>query len=126
MVIHLGWVKDGAYQAVEDEIRAVKEACGGKLLKVIIETFLLTDEEKIELCRAVTRSGADYIKTSTGFSAGGATFADIALFKEHVGPGVKIKAAGGISDFADAERFLELGADRLGTSRLVKLAKEEG
>ena len=126
MVIHLGWVKDGAYQAVEDEIRAVKEACGGKLLKVIIETFLLTDEEKIELCRVVTRSGADYIKTSTGFSAGGATFADIALFKEHVGPGVKIKAAGGISDFADAERFLELGADRLGTSRLVKLAKEEG
>lgn len=125
MVINLGDVKDGNYQKVEEEIRRVKEACGSKILKVIIETCLLTEEEKIRMCQAVTDSGADFIKTSTGFSTAGATFADIRLFVEHVGEGVKIKAAGGISSFADAEEFLSLGASRLGTSRLVKLAKEE-
>lgn len=125
MVINLGDVKDGNYQKVEEEIRRVKEACGSKILKVIIETCLLTEEEKIRMCQAVTDSGADFIKTSTGFSTAGATFADIQLFAEHVGEGVKIKAAGGISSFADAEEFLSLGASRLGTSRLVKLAKEE-
>ena len=125
MVINLGDVKDGNYQKVEEEIRRVKEACGSKILKVIIETCLLTEEEKIRMCQAVTDSGPDFIKTSTGFSTAGATFADIRLFAEHVGEGVKIKAAGGISSFADAEEFLSLGASRLGTSRLVKLAKEE-
>ena len=125
MVINLGDVKDGNYQKVEEEIRRVKEACGSKILKVIIETCILTEEEKIRMCQAVTDSGADFIKTSTGFSTAGATFADIRLFAEHVGEGVKIKAAGGISSFADAEEFLSLGASRLGTSRLVKLAKEE-
>ena len=125
MVINIGWVKDRKYDAVEQEIRAVKEACSGKLLKVIIETCLLTEEEKIELCRVVTASGAEFIKTSTGFSTSGATFADIELFAKHVGPGVRMKAAGGISSFADAEHFIELGADRLGTSRIVKLAKAE-
>ncbi len=125
MVINLGDVKDGNYQKVEEEIRRVKEACGSKILKVIIETCLLTEEEKIRMCQAVTDSGADFIKTSTGFSTAGATFADIQLFAEHVGEGVKIKAAGCISSFADAEEFLSLGASRLGTSRLVKLAKEE-
>ena len=125
MVINLGDVKDGNYQKVEEEIRRVKEACGSKIMKVIIETCLLTEEEKIRMCQAVTDSGADFIKTSTGFSTAGATFADIRLFAEHVGEGVKIKAAGGISSFADAEEFLSLGASRLGTSRLVKLAKEE-
>ena len=125
MVINLGDVKDGNYQNVEEEIRWVKEACGSKILKVIIETCLLTEEEKIRMCQAVTDSGADFIKTSTGFSTAGATFADIRLFAEHVGEGVKIKAAGGISSFADAEEFLSLGASRLGTRRLVKLAKEE-
>lgn len=125
MVINLGDVKDGNYQKVEEEIRRVKEACGSKILKVIIETCLLTEEEKIRMCQAVTDSGADFIKTSTGFSTAGATFADIRLFAEHVGEGVKIKAAGGISSFADAEEFLSLGASRLGTSRLIKLAKEE-
>ena len=125
MVINLGDVKDGNYQKVEEEIRRVKEACGSKILKVIIETCLLTEEEKIRMCQAVTDSWADFIKTSTGFSTAGATFADIRLFAEHVGEGVKIKAAGGISSFADAEEFLSLGASRLGTSRLVKLAKEE-
>ena len=125
MVINLGDVKDGNYQKVEEEIRRMKEACGSKILKVIIETCLLTEEEKIRMCQAVTDSGADFIKTSTGFSTAGATFADIRLFAEHVGEGVKIKAAGGISSFADAEEFLSLGASRLGTSRLVKLAKEE-
>ena len=125
MVINLGDVKDGNYQKVEEEIRRVKEACGSKILKVIIETCLLTEEEKIRMCQAVTDSGTDFIKTSTGFSTAGATFADIRLFAEHVGEGVKIKAAGGISSFADAEEFLSLGASRLGTSRLVKLAKEE-
>ncbi|MDO4267928.1 MAG: deoxyribose-phosphate aldolase [Eubacteriales bacterium] len=125
MVINIGWVKDGKYDQVEQEIRAVKKACKTKLLKVIIETCLLTDEEKIAMCHAVTRAGADYIKTSTGFSTAGATFADVELFAAHVGPEVKIKAAGGISSFADAERFIELGASRLGTSRIVKLAKAE-
>ena len=125
MVINIGWVKEGKYDLVLDEIKAVKAACKGKLLKVIIETCLLTREEKIEMCRIVTESGADYIKTSTGFSTAGATFEDVALFAEHVGPNVKIKAAGGISSLADAEEFIRLGASRLGTSRIVKLAKSE-
>lgn len=121
MVINIGWVKDRKYEQLEDEIRSIKFACGEKILKVIIETCLLTEEEKIEMCRVVTAAGADYIKTSTGFSTQGATFADVALFAEHVGPQVKIKAAGGISSLEDAQRFLELGASRLGTSRIVKL-----
>ncbi len=121
MVINIGWVKDRKYEQLEDEIRSIKFACGDKILKVIIETCLLTEEEKIEMCRVVTAAGADYIKTSTGFSTQGATFADVALFAEHVGPQVKIKAAGGISSLEDAQRFLELGASRLGTSRIVKL-----
>ena len=125
MVINLGWVKDGKYDAVRDEIAAVKAACKGRLLKVIIETCLLTDDEKIAMCRAVTEAGADYIKTSTGFSKAGATFHDVALFAAHVGPNVKIKAAGGISSLADAEEFIRLGASRLGTSRIVKLAKAQ-
>ncbi len=125
MVINLGWVKEKNYAAVLDEIRQIKEACNGKLLKVIIETCLLTKEEKIELCRVVTEAKADYIKTSTGFSTGGATFEDVALFAEHVGEDVRIKAAGGISSFADADKFLALGASRLGTSRIVRLMKEE-
>jgi len=122
MVINIGWVKDGRFDDVLAEIKAIKEACQGKLLKVIIETCLLTEEEKIKMCEVVTKSGAEYIKTSTGFSTSGATFEDVALMKKYVGPEVKIKAAGGISSFDDAERFIELGADRLGTSRLVKLA----
>lgn len=126
MVINLGWVKDGRYDLAEEEIRAVKKAAGGRILKVIIETCFLTEEEKIRLCGTVTRAGADYIKTSTGFGGAGATFDDIRLFAEHVGSGVKIKAAGGISTLEDAEKFLELGADRLGTSRIVKLAKQAG
>ncbi len=125
MVINIGWVKDGKYDAVEQEIRAVKAACKDKILKVIIETCLLTEEEKIAMCGVVTRAGAEFIKTSTGFGGAGATFEDIALFASHVGPEVKIKAAGGISDFADARQFAKLGAARLGTSRLVKLAKAE-
>ena len=125
MVINLGWVKEKNYAAVLDEIRQIKEACNGKLLKVIIETCLLTKEEKIELCRVVTEAKADYIKTSTGFSTGGAMFEDVALFAEHVGENVRIKAAGGISSFADADKFLALGASRLGTSRIVRLMKEE-
>lgn len=124
MVINLGWVKDGRFDLVEKEIHTLKDACGGNVLKVIIETCLLTEEEKVKMCEVVTNSGADFIKTSTGFSTSGATFADVALFKEHVGPQVKIKAAGGISSFADAEKFVELGADRLGTSRLVKIMKQ--
>lgn len=124
MVINLGWVRDGRFDLVEKEIRTLKDACGGNVLKVIIETCLLTEEEKVKMCEVVTNSGADFIKTSTGFSTSGATFADIALFKEHVGPQVEIKAAGGISSFADAEKFVELGADRLGTSRLVKIMKQ--
>ena len=123
MVINIGWAKEGKFDAVRDEIAAVKAACKGKLLKVIIETCLLTDEEKIALCKAVSDSGADYIKTSTGFSKAGATFADVALFAQHVAPHVKIKAAGGISSLEDAEKFIQLGASRLGTSRIVKLAK---
>ena len=123
MVIHIGAVKEGRFDTVEAEIAAVKAACQGKLLKVIIETCLLTDDEKIAMCHAVTAAGADYIKTSTGFSTAGATFADVALFARHIGPNVKIKAAGGISSLADAEEFIRLGADRLGTSRIVKLAK---
>ena len=123
MVINIGWAKEGAFDHVRDEIAAVKKACKGKLLKVIIETCLLTDEEKIALCKAVSDSGADFIKTSTGFSKAGATFHDVELFARHVAPHVKIKAAGGISSLEDAERFIQLGASRLGTSRIVKLAK---
>lgn len=125
MVINIGWLKDRKYQDVEQEIRILKQACGNKVLKVIIETCLLTEEEKIKMCELVTNAGADYIKTSTGFSTGGATFEDIRLFAEHVGKNVKIKAAGGISSMDDAEKFLALGADRLGTSRIVKIVKKE-
>ena len=125
MVVNIGWVKDEKYDEVLEEIKAVKEACGGKLLKVIIETCLLTDEEKKAMCKAVTAAGADYIKTSTGFSKAGATFEDIKLFSEYIGPNVKMKAAGGISSLDDAEKFLSLGADRLGTSRIVKIVKQE-
>ena len=123
MVINIGWAKDGKWDAITDEIAAVKAACKGKLLKVIIETCLLTEEEKIHLCKCVSDSGADYIKTSTGFSTAGATFEDVALFAKYVAPHVKIKAAGGISSLEDGEKFISLGADRLGTSRIVKLAK---
>lgn len=123
MVINVGMLKSGDDGYVLDEIKAVRGACQGKILKVIIETCLLTEEEKIRMCRIVTDSGADYIKTSTGFSTAGATFDDIALFARHVGPNVKIKAAGGISSLEDAEKFLSLGASRLGTSRIVKIAK---
>jgi deoxyribose-phosphate aldolase len=126
MVINIGKLKAKEYDYVLQEIREVQAACQGRILKVIIETCLLTDEEKIKMCEIVTESGADYIKTSTGFSTAGATFDDVALFAAHVGEGVKIKAAGGISSFADAEKFVSLGADRLGTSRLVRIAKEEG
>lgn len=126
MVINIGWVKEGRYDLVEDEIRRIKEVCGSHILKVIIETCLLTDEEKIQMCKVVTVSGADYIKTSTGFSTAGATFADIELFAKHVGEGVLIKAAGGISSMADANKFIELGASRLGTSRIIKILKENG
>lgn len=125
MVINIGFVKDKRYDEVEDEIRQVHDACEGKILKVIIETCLLTDEEKIKMCEIVTNAGAEYIKTSTGFSTAGATFEDVALMKKHVGPNVHIKAAGGISSFADAEEFIRLGADRIGTSRLVKIIKKQ-
>ena len=125
MVINIGWVKDKKYDWVEEEIRTLKAACGDRILKVIIETCLLTEEEKIKMCQIVTGAGADYIKTSTGFSTGGATFDDVELFAKHVGPKVRIKAAGGISSMADAEKFLSLGADRLGTSRIVKIIKNE-
>ena len=124
MVINIGWVKDQRWDDLLEEIRAVKAACQGKLLKVIIETCLLTDDEKIKMCQIVSDSGADYIKTSTGFSTGGATFHDVELFARHVKPGVKIKAAGGISSLDDAEKFIELGASRLGTSRVVKIVKK--
>ena len=124
MVINLGWVKDGLYDRVLDEIRAVKDACQGRLLKVIIETCLLTDEEKIKLCEVVSNSHADYIKTSTGFAGGGATREDVALMVKHMTGGKKVKAAGGIGSLQDAEDFLNLGADRLGTSRIVKAVKE--
>ena len=125
MVINIGWMKDKKYDLIEEEIRTLKAACGDKILKVIIETCLLTDDEKIKMCEIVTNAGADYIKTSTGFSTAGATFDDIKLFSEHIGENVKMKAAGGISSLDDAKRFLELGADRLGTSRIIKLVKNE-
>lgn len=124
MVINIGFLKDKRYEEVEDEIRQIHEACGGKVLKVIIETCLLTKEEKIKMCEIVTRAGAEYIKTSTGFSSAGATFADVELMKAHIGKGVKVKAAGGISSLEDAKRFMSIGADRLGTSRLIKLIKD--
>ena len=123
MVINIGWAKEGKWEEITEEIRQIKAHCQGRILKVIIETCLLTDEEKIALCKCVTDAGADYIKTSTGFSTAGATFADVELFAKHVGPNVKIKAAGGISSLDDAEKFIALGADRLGTSRIVKIAK---
>ena len=123
MVINIGWAKEGKWDAITEEIRQVKAHCQGRILKVIIETCLLTDEEKIALCKCVSDSGADYIKTSTGFSKAGATFADVELFAKHVAPHVKIKAAGGISSLEDAEKFIALGASRLGTSRIVKIAK---
>ena len=123
MVINIGWAKEGKWEDITREIAAIKNACKGKLLKVIIETCLLTDEEKIALCKCVSDSGADFIKTSTGFSKAGATFHDVELFAAHVAPHVQIKAAGGISSLADAEEFIRLGASRLGTSRIVKLAK---
>ena len=123
MVINIGWAKEGKWAELTEEIRQIKAHCCGKLLKVIIETCLLTDEEKIQMCKVVTDAGADYIKTSTGFSTAGATFADVELFAKYVGKDVKIKAAGGISSLEDAEKFIALGASRLGTSRVVKLAK---
>lgn len=125
MVVNIGWVKDQKFDLIEQEIRTLKAACGTKILKVIIETCLLTDEEKIQMCRVVTNAGADYIKTSTGFSKGGATFEDIKLFSGHIGDQVRMKAAGGISSMEDAQKFLELGADRLGTSRIVRILKQE-
>ena len=123
MVINIGWAKDAKWDALTAEIAAIKTACKGRVLKVIIETCRLPDEEKIALCKCVSDSGADYIKTSTGFSKAGATFADVELFAKHVAPHVKIKAAGGISSIEDAEKFIALGASRLGTSRIVKIAK---
>lgn len=125
MVINIGWAKDGRWDALLEEIKAIKASCGGRILKVIVEACLLTEAEKIKLCEIVTASGAEYIKTSTGFSTGGATREDVALFRKHVGPDVKIKAAGGIRTMQDAEDFIALGADRLGTSAIVKLAKNE-
>ena len=125
MVINIGMLKEKRYEDMKDEIWELKEICGKHILKVIIETCLLEEEEKIKMCEIVTEAGADYIKTSTGFSTAGATFEDIALFKKHVGMDVKIKAAGGIASFDDAEKFLSLGADRLGTSRLIKILKEQ-
>jgi deoxyribose-phosphate aldolase len=125
MVINLGALKDQKYEELLEEIRQIKEACQNHILKVIIETCLLTEDEKIKMCEIVTQAGADFIKTSTGFSKAGATFEDVALFAQHVGKGVQIKAAGGISSFDDAEKFIGLGATRLGTSRIVKLAKNE-
>ena len=125
MVINIGELKAGNYDYVENEIRTLKKACGDKILKVIIETCLLTDDEKIKMCELVTKAGADFIKTSTGFSKAGATFADIELFAKHVGKNVRMKAAGGISSIEDAEKFVELGASRLGTSRIVKIVKKQ-
>lgn len=125
MVINIGWLKDKRYDDILDEIKLIKAECNGKILKVIIETCLLTDEEKIKMCQIVSASGADFIKTSTGFSVGGATREDIALFAQNVADHVKIKAAGGISSITDAENFVDLGASRLGTSRIVKLVKNE-
>lgn len=123
MVINIGFLKDKRYDEIEQEIRKIHEACSGKTLKVIIETCLLTDEEKIKMCEIVTSAGAEFIKTSTGFSTAGATFSDVELMRQYVGTNVKVKAAGGISSFEGAEKFIELGADRLGTSRLVKIMK---
>ena len=123
MVINVGFLKDKRYEEIEAEIRQIHEACDGKILKVIIETCLLTEEEKIKMCEIVTSAGAEYIKTSTGFSTAGATFADVELMRKYIGKDVKVKAAGGISSFDDAEKFMSLGADRLGTSRLVKIMK---
>ncbi len=125
MVIWVGALKDKKYDLIREEIQELKKACGDKILKVIVETCLLTQEEKIRMCELVTEAGADFIKTSTGFSTGGATFEDVKLFAEHIGPGVKIKAAGGISSFEDGETFIKLGASRLGTSRLVKIEKSQ-
>ena len=125
LVINIGWVKDRRYEDILDEIKAVRMACMGKVLKVIVETCLLTEDEKIDLCKLVSVSGADYIKTSTGFAGGGATFEDVALFAKHASNGLKIKAAGGIASIGDAEKFIELGASRLGTSKIVKLVKEK-
>ena len=125
MVINLGWVKEQRFDLIEDEIRVLKTSCGEKILKVIIETCLLSEEDKIKMCEVVTKAGADFIKTSTGFSTGGATLEDIELFAKHVGSGVQIKAAGGIASFEDGEAFIKAGASRLGTSRLIKLMKEE-
>lgn len=124
MVINIGWVREGRYDLVEDEIRKIKEVCGSHILKVIVEACLLTEEEKIQMCRVVTESGADYIKTSTGFSTAGATFEDVELFAGNIGGNVRIKAAGGIASLKDAEKFIELGASRLGTSRIIKILKE--
>ena len=124
-VINIGHLKDGKYDEILNELKSLKEACGEKILKVIIETCLLTDEEKIKMCEIVTESGADFIKTSTGFSTAGATKEDVALFAKHIGSNVQIKAAGGISSLDDAEDFIKLGATRLGTSRIVKIAKNE-
>lgn len=125
MVINLGWLKDKKYELIQEEIKQLKLACGNLILKVIIETCLLTEDEKIKMCDIVTKAGADFIKTSTGFSKSGATFEDVALFAANVGKNVRIKAAGGIASFDDAVRFIELGASRLGTSRIVKLAKNQ-
>ena len=125
MVINIGFLKDKRYEEIEEEIRQVHAACEGRILKVIIETCLLTEKEKIKMCEIVTKAGAELIKTSTGFSTGGATFEDVELMRKYVGANVKVKAAGGIASFADAEKFVELGADRLGTSRLIKIMKAE-
>lgn len=125
MVINIGFLKDKRYEEIEEEIRQVHAACEGRILKVIIETCLLTEEEKIKMCEIITKAGAEFIKTSTGFSTGGATFEDVELMRKYVGANVKVKAAGGIASFADAEKFVELGADRLGTSRLIKIMKAE-
>lgn len=125
MVINIGFLKEGRYKEVEEEIRKVHEACQGRILKVIIETCLLSEEEKMKMCEIVTCAGAEYIKTSTGFSTAGATFEDVALMRKYTGKNVKVKAAGGIASFSDAEKFIELGAERLGTSRLVKIMKQE-
>lgn len=125
MVINLGYVKEKNFEAVENEIKALKEACGSKILKVIIETCFLTEEEKIKMCEVVTNAGADFIKTSTGFGTAGATKEDLILFTKHIGPNVKIKAAGGVKDLKTAEEFIEIGSSRLGTSRIVKIVKNE-
>ena len=124
-LINIGWAKDGRWDDLLDEIKAVKASCQGRILKVIVEACMLTEEEKVQLCRIVTEAGAEYIKTSTGFGDGGATLEDVALFKAHIGPSVKIKAAGGIRTVEKAEAMIEVGADRIGTSALVQVAKRE-